>query len=70
MGRDPKFGGNHQTHSFPADKFVPKSEVGGVDYPYLGFWERSPTSRKVVKKQHRKRSRAWTRKLERTEIGR
>jgi len=67
MGRDPKFGGNHQTHSFPADKFLPMSETKGVQY-VIGYWERSPTSRQVVKKRHRKRARAWSRKLEK--IGR
>lgn len=64
MGRDPKFGGNHQTHSFPADKFVPKSELATTHIIGFGDWERSPTSRKVVKKQHRKRARAWSRRLE------
>jgi hypothetical protein len=63
MGRDPKSGGSHQTHSFPADKFIPKSEVAETRYPYLGLWERSSESRRIVKKQHHKRSRAWSRKL-------
>ena len=58
MARDPKFGGSHSTSTYPADKFIPV----GIMKIDLG-----PVGRRGAKKTHRKRSRAWSRKL--AEIG-
>jgi hypothetical protein len=72
MGRDPRNGGNHQTHSYPADKLIPKG-VTKICSMYSGWhspFEWNAEQHRIMKKQHRKRARAWARKLERTEIGR
>lgn len=60
--RDPKFGGNHQTHSFPADKHLPVDSAK-VCRMYFESFAYSAEQRRIVKRQHHKRARAWFRKL-------
>jgi len=63
MGKDPKNGGNHQTWSYPADKFIPKAETKSNHMyagPFSANYRYSAEARRIIKKMHRKRCRAWS----------